>query len=460
MFSKKIKYKGLILFLIFVFFVSTGLRCKLTEPSVEDIPRQTLNIWGVWETQKQLNKIIKDFQLKHPNVTVRYRQFRYQEYEQQILKARANRQEPDIVFLHNTWMGEYLDALEPMPASVKVPTAYVEGTIKKEQVIRIADQSTPSLKSVNDTYLSVVYKDVVRPDENGNPRVYGLPLYVDTLVLFYNKDILDNSGILETPNTWSEFQDYVKLMTRQDTEGNLIQSGAALGTAGNMERYFDILSLLMMQSGSEMVSGNKVMFDEIQKGRVSYGSEALRFYTSFALPDRDVYSWNDKMTNSINEFALGKVGFAFGYSYHLDRIRTLNPKLNFAVARVPQITTEREVNYANYWLPTVMKTSGNKDLAWSFITYATSPKVVDSFLDASNRPPAIRAYLKRYEEDFDLEPFISQSLTARSWYRGKGANTAEGAFKKMIDKVIAEPTPSVLQEAVLFGASEVNKAYR
>lgn len=458
-----LKYKILTLLLLFVFLATTGLKCTITQPTVEELQNVTLNVWGVWETKNDLNKIILDFQAQHPNITVAYKQFRYSEYEKQILNAMANRTEPDIIFIHNTWIGDYLNKIVSMPPTIQSTTVSMEGTIKKQQVIKTETKSTPSLKQIKDTYLSVVYDDVVRENDKKESVAYSLPLYVDSLVLFYNKDILGNSGILGPPKTWEEFQTDVRMITRQDENGRIIQSGAALGTANNVERYFDILSLLMMQLGSSMVDGKSMTFGTSQQGGNSPGADALRFYTDFASPNKDVYTWNKSMTNSIDEFASGKVAFMFGYSYHTNQIRKKNPKLNFDIDKIPQARTDREVNYASYWMPIVLDTSKNQDIAWDFITYASSPDVVDSFLESSKRPPAIKDYLKKYEEDFDLAPFVAQLLTAKSWYRGGKANDAELAFERMINKVLnidsELDTEKIFEEAVQSTASEVSRGY-
>jgi ABC-type glycerol-3-phosphate transport system substrate-binding protein len=56
---------------------------------------------------------------------------------------------------------------------------------------------------------------------------------------------------------------------------------------------------------------------------------ALNFYTDFANPVKEVYSWNNTLDNSVNAFASGKLAIMFGYSYHLETIKALSPKLNF-----------------------------------------------------------------------------------------------------------------------------------
>ena len=70
-------------------------------------------------------------------------------------------------------------------------------------------RTTPSLSlgQVRDLFVDVVSKDVILEDN----KIYGLPLSVDTLAMFYNKDLLNNAGISEAPKYWNrEFLQTVK----------------------------------------------------------------------------------------------------------------------------------------------------------------------------------------------------------------------------------------------------------
>ena len=61
-------------------------------------------------------------------------------------------------------------------------------------------------------------------------QIYGLPLSLDTMAIYYNKDLLDRSSVPEPPKTWEEFAVAVKKITKYDKQTNKItQSGAALG---------------------------------------------------------------------------------------------------------------------------------------------------------------------------------------------------------------------------------------
>src|SRR3989338_2062729 len=237
-------------------------------------------------------------------------------------------------------------------------------------------------------------------------------------------------------------QGTIKKTTKQDTKGEIIQSGAGLGGSNNIERYSDILSVLMMQNGSVMADDDsgQVLFNKIPPSfkDQSYnpGLEALRFYTDFANPAKEVYSWNKNLDDSLNLFAQGKLAIMFGYSYHLATIRAQAPKLNFAITKLPQIKGNTPVNFANYWVETVSSKSQHLNEAWDFIQFATKAEQAKTYLDKAKRPTALRALINEQIDDDDMGVFAEQVLTAKSWYHGADSAAAEKMFAEMIDAAV------------------------
>ncbi|MEP0815374.1 MAG: extracellular solute-binding protein, partial [bacterium] len=135
-------------------------------------------------------------------------------------------------------------------------------------------------------------------------------------------------------------------------------------------------------------------------------------------------------------FIQGSSAFFLGYSYHLPVIRARAPKINLGITKVPQITGNPEVNFANYWMWTVSKKAKNADLAWHFVNFLTNATEAPKYLEAAKRPAARRALLTSQLEDEDIGVFSSQVLTAKSWYRGVDPKTAELAIIDMIDGVV------------------------
>ncbi len=415
---------------------------------------KTLKIWGVIDDGDVYADIIAAYRRIAPNVTIEYKRFRLEEYENQLLNSLAEDRGPDIFLIHNTWVGKYLPKIQPMPPSVKIATQHVEGTLQKEVVWSLQAEPTVSLKTFKEEFADVVSKDMIRTVDvstkqgikDFEPRVVAMPLSVDTMGLFVNKDLLNAAGISTIPQTWDIFQEAVKRLVKQDDQGTIVQAGAALGTGANIERSPDILAAIMMQNGAEMSNQDgaptfanmPARFEGLRERPPA--DQAVEFYTDFANPGKDVYTWNRTMPNSLDAFVEGKVAFFFGYSFDLPIIQARAPKLNLGIAKFPQIKDNPEADIANYWAWTVSKKSKSVDAAWHFLNFMHKPENAKKFLTAAKRPAALRSLLPDQLEDEEIGVFASQVLTAQSWYRGNDPKATDDAFVALIESSIgAEP---------------------
>jgi len=423
-----------------------------------------LTVWRVFDGQDTFDPMIEAYRRIHPNVKINYRKLRFEEYEGELIRALAEDRGPDIFSVHNTWMKGYTDLISPMPDTVKLTYQEMKGTLKKELVVALRTEQTLSLRELTDSFVQVVPEYVVYPatDAAGTKnRIYGLPLSVDTLALYYNKDILDAAGIPQPPATWEEFQADVVKLTKYNANGGIAQSGAAIGTGSNVERSTDILSLLMMQSGAQMSDARgQARFAETvsgPSGRSLPSADALRFYTDFANPTKEAYTWDKSFTGSFDAFVAGQTAFFFGYSYHDPLIKARAQKLNIGLAPMPQISEDlrARINYANFWIESVSKKSDNPDWAWDFIQFTAAEENVDSFLSAARKPTALRSLVLKQNEDFDLSVFADQVLSAQAWYNGNDATSAEKAMEKMIDSIVSGT--HTIEEALGIAQNEVNQ---
>ena len=418
----------------------------------------SLKIWRVFDDNSTFQDLMSAYQAIHPNVSFDYRQLRVEEYEDELLRAFAEGKGPDIFSIHNTWIGEYESLIQPLPKSLKVAYSETRGTIKKETIYTLKEEPSMSLRTLRSDFVDVVAEDVVRsykPNDRAQAeeRIYGLPLSVDTLSLYYNKNLLNAAGIPEPPATWTQFQEQVSKLTRIGPNDKILQSGAAMGTGKNVERASDILSLLLLQNGSSIVDERGVAnFAGRDKSIVA--GDALRFYTDFANPLKQVYSWNGTQPNSFEAFANGKAAFFFGYSYHASLLKARSPKLNFSIASAPQIEGAKTVNYANYWIETVAKATNEQDWAWDFIQFATNKKHVTSYLATARKPTALRALINTQIEDELLSAFVKQTLTAKSWYTGRDAGAAEQAFIDLIETMV---TGGILEDELITAENKINQ---
>jgi multiple sugar transport system substrate-binding protein len=447
-----------ILSLLAVFLLTSGFGCKTNNTTVAAVTKPvTLTYWRVYDDSDAFDEIIAKYEALHPYVTVEYKKLRYSEYESELLNAMAEDRGPDVFSIQNTWMNKYQTKLAPMPDSITMVYPVTQGTIQKTVVYQPQTTKSISIKELKDNFVDVVSNDVILSDG----KIYGLPLSVDTLAMYYNKDLLNNAGISQLPAYWNkEFLQDVKKLTIEDSKKAITQSGAALGGSKNINRYSDILSVLMMQSGAIMSDADKILFNTAPNPSTNDypGADALSFYTDFADQTKESYSWNDTLPNSLDMFMSGNLAIMFSYDYDLATIKAQAPKLNFSIAPLPQIegNPPTNINFANYWVEVVSKKSPNVDVAWDFVQFITKEEQAKIYLAKTNRPTALRSLVESQKTDNDLGVFANQVLTAKSWYHGKNVQAAEDAIGEMIDSVSTTTTANI-QEIVNTGAAKVQQ---
>jgi len=415
--------------------------------------------------------MMASFRSAYPYVQVVFKKFRLEEYESELVNAMADDRGPDVFMIHNTWVDKYKPRILPQPPTVKVAQQVLTGA-KNSTTFVVQTSKTTMPKDVRTDFVDVVAGDAIRKiDVSTDPkkadmqdRVLALPVSVDTLALYYNKDLMNSSGISTPPQTWGDFQKQVEKLSVVNADGVITRAGAAFGTGTNVERSSDIVSLLMMQNRQEMTDEygvpafNKIPADLQLDVNAPPSYDALRFYTDFASPDKSVYTWNLSMPNSLDAFTRGNVAFFLGYSYQLPTIRAQAPKLNLGITHVPQIENMAEVNFANYWMWTVSKKSKSPDLAWLFVNQMTNKENAKSYLAAAKRPAARRVLIDEQLDDEDIGVFASQVLTSKSWYHGVDAQTQEQAFERMVDSVVSGTVD--IPDAVKFAQETVGQTMR
>ena len=427
------------------FLVLGGAACKttvdtnaaaLTKPVV-------LTYWRPFDGTDAFATVIRRYRSIHPNVTIEYRQIRPEIYEQELIEAFAEDRGPDIFAVHNTWMRGYQNKLQVMPDNYQIANIVPKGGLEGKTVTSVVDKRGLTPRQLQSTFVDVALDNMLLPlDGSGREPdlatsgVYGVPLSVDTMMLFYNTDLVSTAGVATPPTTWSEFQSHVEKVTVVDENFTLVRPGAVIGTAENVPRSADLLSLIMMQAGAQMTDDFGFPTFHLNPPGLDRatppGIDALRFYIDFALPVRKVYTWNALQPDGLEAFIRGQAAYMFGYSYQLPLIQARAPKLPIGIAPVPQQLPDKPINIANFWLEGVSKKSDNTIWAWDFLLFASSADGVKDYLAATKKPTALRALVDEQREDIFLGPFADQILTAQTWYRGKDGDTADAVMRELI----------------------------
>jgi multiple sugar transport system substrate-binding protein len=393
---------SLIALVILSLIVLPGFGCRRSNVSGDAKNIQSLVVWGLWQESAMIEPIIKAFS-DQTGVKVEYKKIAsIATYEKTLLEALAQGRGPDVFVIHHTWVEDKRGIMTPAPSD-------------------IVDE-----RAVREEFVDVVAKDVVR-----DGFVYALPTSVDTLALYYNRDLLSAAGIPKAPSTWDEFQRAIERVTKVNRLGIIEQSGASVGTAANVNRASDIVQLLMMQSGLDIMKPEIAQIDIANE----IGERSVTFYTDFANKSKKVYTWNLQQDYSLDAFAAGKTAMMVNYSYHLPTIQAKNPRLNLGIAPVPQISDSQPKSFASYWPFAVSTTSRAPKTAWTFVRFLTSATSADALNAVQKVPPARRDSIATVQRDPLTGVFADQALLAVSWPR-VDITASDAIFNKMIDDVV------------------------
>ncbi len=235
--------------------------------------------------------------------------------------------------------------------------------------------------------------------------IYALPVMVDPLVMYWNRNMLFNQQLLEPPQTWEALMtDYFpKLIDRSD-DRTITRPVMAMGAGSNIRNSYGMFSALLLQAGSRMVvpAGNQyqVLLSTSNTPGVNPLQQATNFYLGFANPSNPLYTWNRSLPEDRSMFVRGDMAFYFGYGSEASRIAALNPNLNFDMAELPQgasATVRR--TYGRLYGVAIMNSSPNpvsaERVAFELANYSNSATIAAS----SEMVPLLRSLVAASSDD-------------------------------------------------------------
>jgi multiple sugar transport system substrate-binding protein len=298
-------------------------------------------------------ELVRDFEREHPDIEVRVQQIPWSAAHEKLLTSFVGRSTPDLAQIGNTWIAEFatLRALEPLES-------------------RIA--SSQSLDPT--TFFSGIWNTNVIEGS-----VYGVPWYVDTRVLFYRKDILEQAGFSAIPSTWSGWREA------------MAATKAVVGE--NRYAVFFPINEWTQPAIFGLQAGSPLLAEDATTGAFS-GPAFRRAFAFYLDTFRDGFAppvANTEISNIYQEFARGYFAMYITGPWNLGEVRRRLPpemKDDWATAPLPGPDDGRAVSLAGGASLVLFQRSRQKDAAWKLIEYLSRPEQQVRFYELTGDLPA------------------------------------------------------------------------
>lgn len=362
----------------------------------------TIRVWGL-DPSDVFEQLANSYHANNPNVTIEYRELDPDYYEDQVINAMASGEGPDVFMVNNRNLYGFENKIMPYGGLSPVVNP---------------DKNAFDLAALRSSFPSVVEQDFVR-----NSKIYALPLYVDTLAMFYNQDIFDRASIVTAPRTWEDFKKVVPYLRSMNQNNQIIQAAAAIGGSDKTVKYSaNLVELLLVQNADSKSAGKE--------------QDAFDFYLQFGNSAGSYYTWNETLGGDYEAFQNDKAAIIFGYYSDKKELLEKNPYLNLRVVQVPQVSSNAK-SLADYWGLSVSRQSKIPNEAWDFIVkFTTSYETAKAYMVATSRPPALKFLIEENINDIDLGIFARQALIARA-YQTVDGRAADLYINQAINKVVS-----------------------
>jgi multiple sugar transport system substrate-binding protein len=150
----------------------------------------TIRFWAMGNEGENVKKLLPDFERRNPGIAVELQVIPWTAAHEKLLTAYAGNSLPDVWQLGNTWVPEFqlLEAIEDL---------------------RPWDERSRSIDS--SFYFTGIWETNLV-----DGRLWGIPWYVDTRVLFYRTDLLRAAGAAGPPTTWDEWLEVCRSIKRRN----------------------------------------------------------------------------------------------------------------------------------------------------------------------------------------------------------------------------------------------------
>lgn len=323
-----------------------------------DDGREVVKFWAMGREGEVVAELIPEFERLNPGIRVELQQIPWTAAHEKLLTAFAGRVTPDLAQLGSSWVPELvaLGALEPLGEEIAA-------------------------------------SNVVDPEDyfpggwSGNVidgRIWGVPWYADTRILFYRSDLLREAGFAEVPDNWSDWVKAMRAVKQRADPGDY-----AIFLPIN--EYEPLLAFALQQPEPLLRDGGR--HGNFQSPGFVRASE---FYLDLFRQGLAPRATNTQISNIYDEFAKGHFAFIITGPWNIGEFKK----------RLP---AERQDDWMTAPLPgpggpgasiaggsslAIFERSEQKEAAWKLIEYLSRPETQIRFFELTGDLPPRRSVWK------------------------------------------------------------------
>ena len=278
-------------------------------------------------------------------------------------------------------------------------------------------------------------------------KIYGVPLFIDSGLLYYRRDLLDAYGF-HPPQTWNELvQQAEKIVAEERKAGNEL-----VGYTGQFKQYEGLVCDMM----EFILSNNGQIIDETGKCVIAekQAIDAVRFVRDEIIDkiaSAGILTYQEP--ESLDLFLQGRAVFMRNWPYawnHANDPEKSRIVGRVGIAKLPHFPGGKSYATLGGWQLGISKYSEHKDAAWKFIQFLTSARIQKLYAIKAGKAPtrkalyADREILQHNPYFADMEKvFVSAYPRPRSPLYPAISNVLQRYFSE----VLADPESDIKKEA-------------
>lgn len=374
--------------------VSLLFSCK-PKSSVQNHAKPKIVHLTYWcaSNQNEINlaqKLVEKWNRDHPKIQVTLQPIpASQSSEEVLLAAIAGKTTPDIC--SNMWPGAMDDFISS------------GGLVQLDQFPDFYEYMRQRLPN-----------DLLETFRAPDGHYYQIPWKTNPVMMMYNKRMFRQCGVLHPPQTYSEYLQAAKLVTKdRDGDGHIDQwMGYRDIRPVWWQRFFDYYSFYIAASGGKtLLNGSEIIFDNEASVRV------FRFFQELYLN-----GFYPKTTFQGDNFLAGNLATQFCGPWnviHVEKFKKPDFEYDIAPIPVPDDYQGPTYTYGDHKNISIFSTTRYPQAAWEFAKYLITPQSDLKLLEICSQIPlrknltADPLFQDYFRKNPMLEKFAEQALFTR-----------------------------------------------